>query len=130
MRVLVVEESPALSARLLERLKVVPELVVVGVAGSVTEAIHLMPVLSPDLVITDTELADGGGLALLHVLHAGRTLVGSGPRVLLWTGCQDPRRQAIAEELGAEARFDKAREVEQLVEYCRRAVVHQAVHHG
>jgi len=123
VRVLVVEESPALSARLLERLEVVPELFVVGVASSVTEAIHVIPTLAPDLVITDTELADGGGLALLHVLQAGRTVVGNGPRVLLWTGCQDPRRQAVAEGLGAEARFDKAREVELLVEYCRRAAV-------
>ncbi len=126
MRVLVVEESAALSARLLERLQVVPELVVVGVASSVTEAIRVMPTLAPDLVITDTELADGAGIALLHVLQAGRVLAGRGPRVLLWTGCQDPRRQALAEGLGAEARFDKAREVELLVEYCRRV----AVHHG
>jgi DNA-binding NarL/FixJ family response regulator len=123
--VLLVEESPALSARLLERLEVVPELVVVGVAGSVTEAIRVVPTLAPDLVITDTELADGGGFALLHVLQ-GRRLAGQGPRVLLWTGCQDPRRRAVAEGLGVEARFDKAREMELLVEYCRRA----AVRHG
>jgi DNA-binding NarL/FixJ family response regulator len=122
---LVVEESRALSARLLERLEVVPELIVVGVASSVTEAIHVIPTLAPDLVITDTELADGGGLALLHVLQAGRMLVGHGPRVLLWTGCQDPRRQAVAQGLGAEARFDKARELELLVEYCRRAAANR-----
>jgi hypothetical protein len=41
--------------------------------------------------------------------------------VLVWTGCQDPRQQAIAAGLGAEAHFDKAREVDLLVEYCRRA---------
>ena len=121
MRVFVVEESPALSARLLERLEVVPKLVVIGIARSVTEAIRVIPVLEPDLVITDTEVADGGGLALLHVLQARRTVAGRGPRVLLWTGCQDPRRRAVAEALGAEARFDKAREVELLVDYCRRA---------
>jgi DNA-binding NarL/FixJ family response regulator len=126
MRVFVVEESPALSARLLERLEIVPELVVVGVAQSVTEAIRLIPGLEPDLVITDTEVADGGGLALLHVLQARRLVAGNGPRVLLWTGCQDPRRRAVAEGLGAEARFDKAREVELLVEYCRRAAVRRA----
>jgi DNA-binding NarL/FixJ family response regulator len=123
---MVVEESPALSARLLERLEEVPDLFVVGVVSSVTEAVHVLPALAPDLVITDTELADGAGLALLHVLQAGRMLAGTGPRVLLWTGCQDRRRQAVAEGLGVEARFDKAREVELLVEYCRRA----AVRHG
>jgi DNA-binding NarL/FixJ family response regulator len=126
MRVLVVEESPALSARLLERLEAVPKLVVLGVARSVTQAVRVLPVLSPDLVITDTEMEDGGGLALLHVLQASRMMSGWGPRVLLWTGCQDPRRFAFAQGLGAEARFDKARELDQLVEYCRRA----AVNHG
>ncbi len=121
MRVFVVEESPALSTRLLERLQVVPELAVVGVAHSVTEAIRVIPILAPDLVITDTEAGDGGGLALLHVLQARRAVERRGPRVLLWTGCEDPRRRAVAEGLGAEARFDKAREVDLLVEYCRRA---------
>jgi DNA-binding NarL/FixJ family response regulator len=126
MRVFVVEESPALSARLLERLAVVPELCVVGVAGTVTEAVRGIASLAPEVVITDTELAEGGGLALLHVLRAQRSAGGRAPRVLLWTGCSDPRRQAMAESLGAEARFDKAREVDRLVEYCRRA----AVRHG
>jgi DNA-binding NarL/FixJ family response regulator len=121
VRVFVVEESQALSARLLERLTVVPELTVLGVARTMTDAIRNITTLDPDVVITDTELADGAGLALLHVLQAQRTLEGTGPRVLLWTGCQDPRRQAVAYRLGAEACFDKAREVELLVEYCRRA---------
>ena len=40
VRVLVVEESPALSARLLERLCGVPELTVVGVSRTVTEAVR------------------------------------------------------------------------------------------
>ena len=126
MRVLVVEESPALSARLLERLEAVPGLVVLGVVRGVLPAVRMLPVLSPDMVITDTELEGGSGLALLHVLQAGRMMSGRGPRVLLWTASQDARRDACAQGLGAEARFDKARELDQLVEYCRRA----AVRHG
>jgi DNA-binding NarL/FixJ family response regulator len=121
MTVFVVEESPALAARLLERLQLVPEVSVIGVARNVMEALRVIPVLEPDVVITDTESGDGGGLALLHVLQARRAMVRRGPRVLLWTGCQDPRRRAVAEGLGVEARFDKAREVDLLVEYCRQA---------
>jgi DNA-binding NarL/FixJ family response regulator len=117
--VFVVEESPALSARLLERLKVVPELAIVGLARTLTDAIRDISTLTPDVVITDTEMGGGKGLALLHVLQARRGMEGTGPRVLVWTGCQDPRRQAVASGLGAEARFDKARDVERLVEYCR-----------
>jgi DNA-binding NarL/FixJ family response regulator len=121
MTVFVVEESPALAARLLERLQLVPELAVVGVARNVMEAIRVIPILEPDLVITDTESGDGGGLALLHVLQARRAMARRGPRVLLWTGCADPQRRAVAAGLGAEARFDKAREVDLLVDYCRQA---------
>ena len=119
VRVFVVEESPALSARLLERLKVVPELTIVGLARTLGDAIRDINTLAPDVVITDTEMDGGKGLALLHVLQARRNMGGTGPRVLVWTGCQDPRRQAVASGLGAEARFDKARDVERLVEYCR-----------
>jgi len=119
VRVFLVEESPALSARLLERLCVVPELRVVGVARTVTEAVRDIGLHAPDVVITDTELGQGSGLALLHVLQARRKVEGAGPRVLEWTGCTDPRRQAVASGLGVEARFDKAREVERLVDYCR-----------
>jgi DNA-binding NarL/FixJ family response regulator len=119
VRVLVVEESPALSARLLERLCAVPELTVVGVSRTVTEAVRDVVTQIPDVVITDSELGQGSGLALLHVLQARRKVAGAGPRVLEWTGCQDPRRHAATNGLGVEARFDKAREVERLVDYCR-----------
>jgi DNA-binding NarL/FixJ family response regulator len=122
VKVFVVEESPVLSVRLLERLRATPELAIVGVVRRVRDAVREIAALAPDVVITDTELADGNGLALLHVLKAQRSLGRGGPRVLVWTGCQDPRRRALAEGLGAEAHFDKAREVERLVEYCRDAV--------
>ncbi len=121
MRVFVVEASPGLSDRLLERLNVVQELTVIGVARNLIDAVRQITIKAPDMVITDPELADGGGLALLHMLNARRAVRGTGPRVLLWTGDRDSRRWAVAQGLGAEARFDKAREVEQLVEHCRRA---------
>jgi DNA-binding NarL/FixJ family response regulator len=126
VRVFVVEESAALSTRLLERLRAAPELTVIGSAQTVTDAMRGIASLAPDVVITDTEMAEGNGFALLHVIKARRAVERAGPRVLVWTGCQDPRRQAIAAGLGAEAHFDKAREVDVLVDYCRRA----ATRHG
>jgi DNA-binding NarL/FixJ family response regulator len=121
VRVFVVEESAALSVRLLERLREVPELDVIGTARTVTGAMRAITTLVPDVVIADTEMAEGKGFALLHVIKAWRAVERDGPRVLVWTGCQDPRRQATAFALGAEAHFDKAREVDLLVDYCRQA---------
>jgi len=117
--VFVVEESAALSARLVERLAEVPGITFISSARTVADAIKAIAKVAPDIVITDTDLPDGSGFALLHLIKARRTVKGSGPRVLVWTGCLDPRRQALAEGLGVEAHFDKAREVELLVEYCR-----------
>lgn len=126
MRVFVVEESAALSIRLLERLRAAPELSVIGTAQTVSDAIRAIAMLAPDVVITDTEMAEGSGFALLHVMKARRAVQGPGPRVFVWTGCKDPRRHASALALGVEATFDKAREVDLLVDYCRQA----AVRHG
>jgi DNA-binding NarL/FixJ family response regulator len=119
VRIFVVEESPAPSGWLLERLKSAPELAIVGAACGVTDAVRAILRLSPDLVVIETELSDGVGLALLHVLQARRAAAGTGPRLLLWTGCRDARRLAVAYGLGAEASFDKVQDAERLVEYCR-----------
>lgn len=123
VRVFVVEESTALSRRLVERLVETPSITVIGTARTVIDAVRKIVVLDPDLVITDIELAEGGGFALLEAIRVIRYVEGSGPTVILWTGCRDPVRQARARELGAQAHFDKAREVELLVDYCREAAL-------
>ena len=126
MRVFVVEEPAALSARLQERLADTPGIYVVGVARNLLSAIRGIAALSPDLVIADLEMGGGGGgLSLLEVIQMFRDTEGTGPRVVLWTGCQDPQRQARARGLGADAQFDKARELDLLIDYCQRSAVAQ-----
>jgi two-component system, NarL family, response regulator DevR len=119
VRVMVVEESVALSSRLVERLAETAGVNVVGTARTVMDAVRRIAVLNPDMVIIDVDMAEGGGFALLQAIHMLRELEDSAPAVVLWTGCQDPRRQARARELGAQMHFDKTRELDQLVEYCR-----------
>jgi DNA-binding NarL/FixJ family response regulator len=121
VRVLVVEESASLSARLVERLAETPGIAVIGTVRTVIDAVRRIAVLNPDLVITDIEMAEGGGFALVQAIHMLRELEGSAPAVVLWTGCEDPRRQARAREFGAEVQFDKAGDLDLLVDYCRRA---------
>jgi len=123
LRVLVVEESMALCDRLVERLAETPSIAVIGTARTVMDAVRKIAVLHPDLVITDHEMEEGGGFALLEAIRVIRQLEGPGPNVVLWTSCLDPRRQARARELGVEVHFEKARELDRLIDYCRRAGV-------
>jgi DNA-binding NarL/FixJ family response regulator len=123
VKVLVVEESAVLTARLVERLVQTRGISVIGTARTVMDAIRRIAVLFPDLVIADLEMEEGGGFALLNAIQILRQVEGSGPIVVLWTGCLDPRRLARARELGVEATFEKARELDRLVEYCRSAGV-------
>ena len=123
VKVVVVEESAVLSDRLVERLAETRGVTVIGTARTVMDAVRKIAVLMPDLVITDLEMEEGGGFALLNALHVLRQVEGSGPIVVLWTGCLDPKRLARARELGVEMTFEKARELDRLVEYCRRAEV-------
>jgi DNA-binding NarL/FixJ family response regulator len=123
LRVLVVEESAALCDRLVERLAETPSIAVIGTARTVMDAVRKIAVLHPDLVITDHEMEDGSGFALLEAIRVLRELEGPGPSVVLWTGCLDPRRQARARELGVDVHFEKVRELDGLIDYCRRARV-------
>jgi CheY-like chemotaxis protein len=123
LRVLVVEESAALCDRLVARLAETPSVTVIGTARTVMDAVRKIAVLHPDLVITDHEMEEGGGFALLEAIRVLRQLEGPSPDVVLWTGCLDPRRRARARELGAEVHFEKARELDRLIDYCRKAGV-------
>ena len=123
VRVFVAEESAALSTWLVERLERTQGITVIGTARTVIDTVRKIVSLHPDLVITDTELAEGGGFALLEAIHLIRMVEGSGPTVILWTGCQDPLLQARARRLGALVHFDKSREAELLVDYCRAAAI-------
>jgi DNA-binding NarL/FixJ family response regulator len=123
VRVFVAEESAALSTWLVERLEKTPGITVIGTTRTVIDAVRKIVSLHPDLVITDVDLAEGGGFALLEAIHVIRVVEGSGPTVILWTACQDPSSQARARRLGAQVHFDKSREAELLVDYCRAAAV-------
>jgi CheY-like chemotaxis protein len=123
LRVLVVEESAALCDRLVERLAETPSVTVIGTARTVMDAVRKIAVLQPDLVITDHEMEDGGGFALLEAIRVLRQLEGHAPSVVLWTGCLDPKRRARAQELGVEVHFEKVLELDRLIAYCQRAGV-------
>jgi two-component system response regulator DevR len=114
VRVLVVDGSAAVSARVAARLGEAG-LDVVGRAGTAAAALAQAEALVPDAIVVDLHLPDGSGIELLSALR--RTT----PGVLLAVHTDDARYRSHCEALGAEYVFDKSSELDGLVRRLARA---------
>ncbi len=68
-RIYVVEDSPMIRDRLIERLAMLPAIRVSGFSATVRQAIAELDSAAPDAVILDLTLADGTGLMVLEYLR-------------------------------------------------------------
>lgn len=90
MHVFIVEDKPDIRTYLLQILQQqIPEAAVVGTAGSVAEALALIPVHNPDLLLLDVELPDGKSFDILQQLP------GFNGRVIFITAHNEFALQAI-----------------------------------
>lgn len=107
MKILVVEDSAPVRARVVEMLREYG-LDVVGEAATAAEALALVETLRPDAIVLDLHLPDGDGMDLLPALKARRPA----PLVAVLTNSAhvECRRRCLA--LGADHFFDKSREFE------------------
>ena len=110
MQIFIVEDSPVVRARLVDRLSCVPGASVVGEASGASAAIGEILALRPDVVLLDLNLAEGSGFDVL------RAVCRRAPEIdfyMLSNFAADPYRQ-LAERLGARAFFDKSKEFERV----------------
>src|SRR5688572_28739810 len=107
---MVVEDSPQVRERLVELLREVPGVDVVGEARDAAEGIDMAAALQPDLMTLDLELASGSGFA---VLASARASVPP-PVVVVVSNhaSQAVRRRCLS--AGADFFFDKSLELEEL----------------
>lgn len=68
-----------------------------------------------DLAIVDVFLAQGSGLKLLALLQSRQ----ASQRVVVFTNFASKEVRARAQALGADAVFDKSREIDDLIAFCR-----------
>jgi DNA-binding NarL/FixJ family response regulator len=112
IKVFVADDSIVLRERLLDLLREIPGIEVLGCAEDGLHAIASIRQLKPDVVVLDIQMPRGTGLDVLkNVKHDGE-----GPVVMVFTNFPYPQYRKRAMEYGANYFFDKTTEFEKLRE--------------
>jgi DNA-binding NarL/FixJ family response regulator len=107
LRVLLVEDSALLSARLAELLRRLPDIDLVGTADSEAGALDHIKAKEPDVLILDLHLRSGTGFGVLRSLARS---TGQRPKIIILSNFGLPEYRREAEHYGVEAFLDKSRE--------------------
>jgi two-component system, NarL family, response regulator DesR len=127
IRLLLVDDQPAVRRGLRMRFALEPDLEVVGEAGDAVEAIPLARALHPDVILMDVEIPGMDGIPAIETLRAVT------PRsvVVIFTLYDAAAMRARAREAGAAAFVAKHQTEEMLLAVIRRAAVeHEKEEHG
>ncbi|HLV97482.1 MAG TPA: response regulator transcription factor [Ktedonobacterales bacterium] len=111
IRVLLVDDQPAVRRGLRLRLHLEPDMQVVGEAGSGKEALPLAQTLAPDVVLMDVELPEMDGIEATATM---RTVVPLSAVVMLSIH-DDGQTRARAQAAGAVAFVAKGSTTDQLI---------------
>jgi DNA-binding NarL/FixJ family response regulator len=119
IRLLLVDDQPAVQRGLKMRFALEPDLEVAGEAGGVAEAISLARALHPDVVLMDVEMPGTDGISAIAALRQ----VTPQSAVVIFTLYDDAAMRARARELGAAAFVAKHQTEEMLLAAIRRAAM-------
>ena len=108
LRVVIVEDSAIIRARLMESLGEIPNLEIVGQAETEAEALALLRETKWDAAVLDLQLKQGTGLGVLKSI--GQTPRRNQTKIIVFTNYAFPQYRDRSMLLGADYFFDKARE--------------------
>jgi two-component system OmpR family response regulator len=111
LRVLLVEDSVLLAARIAELIRRLPDVELIDTVDNEAEALRRVASSTPDAVILDLHLRAGSGFGVLRAL--GRDAARR-PKVIVLTGFDLPEYRREAESFGVEAFLNKSREYHRL----------------
>ncbi len=112
MKVFIVDDSMMIWIRLVEIVKDIKNLELVGVAGVPESALKRIRELKPDVVVLDIKLYGGSGIDLLkQIKNALPDTV-----VIMFTNYPYPQYKDKCTKLGADYFFDKSNEFEKVYE--------------
>jgi two-component system, OmpR family, response regulator len=112
LRVLLVEDSAVLAERISELIDAIPDIELMGVVDSESEAVGAVRRGGVDVLILDLHLRQGTGFGVMRAVAA---LPGK-PRIVVLTNYDLPEYQNAAMGLGASFFLDKARDYSRLPE--------------
>jgi DNA-binding NarL/FixJ family response regulator len=115
IRVLVVDDHPAVRAGLVAMLRSEPGLVPVGAVGSAEEALRELARDGTDVLLVDYDLPDSDGLTLCWDAKCRE----DPPAVLVYSAFARPRLTIAATLAGADAMLDKGADPDRLFELVR-----------
>jgi two-component system OmpR family response regulator len=115
VKVLLVEDSAVIAEILSEALSEIPEVDLVGVVDSETEAFRVITRDRVDLIFLDLQLKQGTGFGILRSLAH----MHPAPRSVVLTNHDLPEYHTAAMALGATYFLDKARDFHRLPEIVR-----------
>ena len=119
IKILLVDDQPAVRDGLRMRLELEPDLTIVGEACDGQEAVALAQALVPDVVVMDVEMPGLDGIEAARQL---RVNIPSVTIVMLSIHC-DATTQSRAREVGARAFVEKRAEIDVLLAEIRRAAL-------
>jgi DNA-binding NarL/FixJ family response regulator len=112
IKVFLADDSIVLRERVLEMLRDIPGVEVLGCAEDGLHAIDCIRELRPDVVILDIQMPRGTGLDILKNIRPVNGL----PLLIVFTNFSYPQYRKRALESGAQYFFDKTNEFEKLRE--------------
>jgi DNA-binding NarL/FixJ family response regulator len=107
LRVLLVEDSSLLAARLAELIGRLPDVDLIDTVDTESEALSRIASATPDVLILDLHLRNGSGFGVLRSLS--RRARGR-PKIVILTNFGLPEYRREAETFGVEAFLDKSRD--------------------
>ncbi|MCC6195284.1 MAG: response regulator transcription factor [Burkholderiales bacterium] len=108
LRVVIVEDSPLIRARLAESLREIPNVEIVDQVETEAAALAVMREGGWDAAVLDLQLKQGTGLGLLKALAQGARPPRT--KIIVFTNYAFPQYRDRSMALGADYFFDKARE--------------------
>lgn len=109
LRVFIADDSPPVAEMLTELLQDPGKVDVIGVGDTEAGTIESIRAMKPDVVVLDLQLKSGSGTNVIRAVRANKEL--ARVQLMVTSNHASPQMRAGCLQLGADAYFDKVKEI-------------------